>query len=189
MGLLLHTWKCFQGFCFLPPFIPAVSLGSANFSAQRLRRKGPAHPETPARGRALAVARSRAGEGGSAARTATAGVGTGLRTDAGVGSLAAPDVSSYPCPLHTPQVRGRQEQRLQNNGGCTGDAQTLDAPRVPPSRGVGEEKPDGGDYRAPRSFPLRSGNLGNGAAGDGAGGRRGPAEGLRVRAQTLASRP
>lgn len=163
----MHTWKCFQGFCFLPPFIPAVSLGSANFSAQRLQRKGPAHPETPARGRALAMARSPAREGGSAARTPTAGVGMGLRTDAGFGSLAAPCVSSNRCPLHTPQVRGRQEQQLQNNAGRTGDASTPDAPRVPPSSGVGEEKPDGDDYRAPRSFPLWSGNVENGAAGDG----------------------
>lgn len=30
-----------------------------------------------------------------------------------------------------------------------------------------EEKPDGGDYRAPTSFPLWSGNLGNRASGDG----------------------
>lgn len=128
--------------------------------------EGPGPPGDPARGRALAVARSRAREGGSAARTPTAGVGMGLRIDAGVGSLAAPDVSSNPCPLHTPQVRGRQEQQLQNNAGCPGDASAPDAPRVPPSGGVGEKKPDGGDYRALRSFPLWSGNLGNGAAGD-----------------------
>lgn len=148
--------------------------------------EGPGPPGDPARGRALAVARSPAREGGSAARTPTAGVGMGLRTDAGFGSLAAPGMSANRRPLHTPQVRGRQEQQLQNNAGCTGDASTPDAPRVPPSSGVGEEKPDGDNYRAPKSFPFWSGNVGNGAAGDGG---RGPSEGLRVRAQTLASRP
>lgn len=179
MGLLLHTWKCFQGFCFLPPFIPAGSRGSANFSPQRLRREGPVRPEPPLGG-ALWPWRRAERARGLGCEDADSRDLRGLGTDAGVGSLPARDPSSYPCPHHVP---GRREQQLQSNG-CTGDASTLDAPGGPPS-GDGERKPGGDDYREPRRFPLRSGNLGGGL------GRRwgAPAKGLGVTAQPLASRP
>lgn len=95
----------FPRLLFSSPIHSCSITGICQLQRPEAAGKGPAHPETPARGRALAVAPSRAEpsrEGGSAARTPTAGVCLGLGTDAGVGSLAAPDVSCNPCALHPP---------------------------------------------------------------------------------------
>lgn len=155
MGLLLHTWKCFQGFCFLPPFIPAGSLGSANFSPQRLRWKGRAGSEPPLGGALWPWRRAERGRGLGCEDSDSRGR-LGLGAEAGVGSLAAPDPGSNPRPHHVP---GRREPQLQSKG-CTGHSSTLDVHGVPPSR-EGERNPGGGHYRAP-SFPLGSGKLGDG---------------------------
>lgn len=164
MGLLLHTWKCFQGFCCLPPFIPAGSLGSANLSPQRLRREGPAHPEPPLGGALSPWRRAQPERGAWLCGDAGSRGRRGLRANAGAGALAA---RLQPVSPATSGVAGSS----YGEAAATGGAWTLDAPGLPPC-GVGEERRGLGDFRARRSFPVGAGNLGVRAAGGG-GSRRG----------------
>lgn len=124
---------------------------------------GPGPPRAPARGRALAMARSPGREGGSAAGAPTARVRRASALTRALGPSLLLTRGVIRVPRHV-RVPGSGNYRVR---AALGDASTLDALRLPPS-GFGKKQPGGGDYRAPRSFSVRTGNL-----GDGCGRRRG----------------
>lgn len=116
MGLLLHTWKCFQGFCVLPPIHSCRIPRICQLESPEAAAGGPGPPRAPARGRALAMAPSPGREGGSAAGARTARVGRASALTRALGPSLLLTRGVIRVPRH---VRGPRERQLQSKG-CTG---------------------------------------------------------------------
>ena len=99
-GSFIAHLEMFPRLLFSSPIHSCGIAGICQLQSPEAAAGGPGPPRTPARGRPLAVAPSRASENADSQGL------RGLGTDAGVGSLVTPHPSSYPCSQH---VRGRLE--------------------------------------------------------------------------------
>lgn len=117
---------------------------------------GPAHLERPLGGALRPWRGAQPAKGaprGARGQPGLEGPAAGARTWGPGRSLS--ELQPVPPPHPGAPGAAATEQRL--HGGRLDPGRTRS-----PASGVGEEEPGGGDYGAPRSFPLRPGNLGDG---------------------------
>lgn len=152
-GSFIAHLEMFPRLLFSSPIHSCGIAGICQLQSPEAAAGGPGPPRTPARGRPLAVAPSRAREPGSAARTPTAGVcgASGLTPASG------PWLLRTRAPTHAPST----------SGGAWSSSYRVTAARGPPRpwthpgsrRPAMERKPGGGDDRTPK-FPSPLWNRG-----------------------------